>query len=113
MAPRRRWETERLTVERIDGDVRVLAQRAPADRDEDFEAFVRARGDDLFRTVVLLCGDPAQAEDLLQAALTQAWRHWDRVTTHHDGLVRRILVDIYARWWRRPSSGGWPVDDSS
>ena len=48
-----------------------------ARRDEaGFEAFVAARSDDLLPTAVLLTRDRGHAEDPLQTALVNAYRHW-------------------------------------
>ena len=57
-----------------------------------------------------LCGDRQLAEDLLQTALAQAWRHWGRITTSHEGFVRRILVNTYVSWWRRKWTGERPSE---
>ena len=46
-----------------------------------FDAFVHARGPVLARTAYLLTGDHHLAEDLVQAALVQAARHWERIHT--------------------------------
>ena len=95
----------------IESDVTPGTTRATsAAREDDFDAFVRARSDALYRTAVLLCGDRHLAEDLVQTALAQAWRHWDRVTTSHEGFVRRTLVNTYLSWWRRKWTGERPTE---
>ena len=43
-----------------------------------FEALARRHQAALYRTAVRVTGDPAEAEDALQEALLDAWRHLDR-----------------------------------
>ncbi|MFI0454228.1 SigE family RNA polymerase sigma factor [Actinomadura sp. 6N118] len=64
--------------------------------DESFTEFVVARGTALTRTAALLCGARQDAEDLLQAALEKAYRHWGRIDpeTDPEPYVRRILVNL-------------------
>jgi RNA polymerase sigma-70 factor (sigma-E family) len=73
------------------------------DGDQVFSAFVAARLGALVRTAFLLTGDAAQAEDLVQTALTSTYVHWGRVggqpTT--EAYVRRAMVNTYTSWWRR------------
>lgn len=71
----------------------------------DFESFVAARSTALLRTAYLLTRDHAQAEDLLQTALTKAWFSWRRISGEPEPYVRRILVNTYASWWRRKWNG--------
>lgn len=68
-----------------------------------FEAFVRESSTRLLRTAVLLCGDRAEAEDLVQDAYTTAFRRW-RLVSHADNpvaYVRRILSRTYLKDRRR------------
>jgi RNA polymerase sigma-70 factor (sigma-E family) len=81
----------------------------PPGRSSDFEEFVRVRSPALFRTALALTSDPQLAEDLLQTALAQAWRSWDRVHTSHEAFVRRTLVNTYVTWWRRKWNGERPT----
>jgi len=55
-----------LVVRAREGDVRA------------FEALARRHQAALYRTAVRVTGDPAEAEDALQEALLDAWRHLDR-----------------------------------
>lgn len=87
--------------------VRMLTEAG----DDEFEEFVRARAGGLYGTALLLTGDRQVAEDLLQTALTQAWRSWDEITTSHEGYVRRILVNTYMSWRRRKWHGERPTDE--
>jgi RNA polymerase sigma-70 factor (sigma-E family) len=77
--------------------------RAPDVR-PSFEEFVYARSGSLLRTALLLTGqNPAEAEDLLQAALERAYRHWPRVceSGEPERYVRKILANASADRWRR------------
>lgn len=66
-----------------------------------FNDFVAARTAALSRTAYLLTGDHHLAEDLLQAALLQAARHWERIHTAPEAYVRRVLYNQNVSWWRR------------
>ena len=50
-----------------------------------FDEFVHARGAALARTAYLLTGDHHLAEDLVQVALVQAAKHWERIETSPRG----------------------------
>lgn len=71
--------------------------------DEDFEDFVRERGTALLRIAWLLTGHHADAEDLLQEALTGLARHWERVSGEGspEAYVRRALHHGAIDGWRR------------
>src|SRR5689334_357523 len=71
--------------------------------DEGFSAFVLTAEGPLLRTAYLLTGDRGHAEDLVQTALTNAYRHWDRVAAAESPLayVRRVLVNAHLSWRRR------------
>jgi RNA polymerase sigma-70 factor (sigma-E family) len=70
--------------------------------DERFTAFVRSRGQHHIRMATLLTGDPAAAEDLVQASLLKLYRVWPRidVTSEPDAYLRRIIVNTRRSWWR-------------
>lgn len=55
-----------------------------------FTEYVVARRPLLYRTAWVLCGDPHQAEDLVQQTLTKLYVAWPRV-------VRMSSVDAYVR----------------
>jgi len=74
-----------------------------------FEEFVVERGDALYRTALLLAGDPHLAEDLLQTALAKAWRAWAKAE-QPEAYVRRILLNTYLSWWRRKWNGEQPTE---
>jgi RNA polymerase sigma-70 factor (sigma-E family) len=71
-----------------------------------FEPFVAAAWPGLVRAAWLLSGDRRYAEDIAQATLVRAWRHWGRVSAADDPLayVRGILANEFLRLrvrWRR------------
>lgn len=70
-----------------------------------FDQFVRQSSPRLLRTAVLLTGDPALAEDLLQVSYAKAWAAWDRIETDPQAYMRRILVTTQTSWWRRKWRG--------
>lgn len=71
--------------------------------EERFATFVRARGDHHLRVALLLTGDRAAAEDLLQASLVRLYRAWPRLETESaapDAYLRKILVNTRRSWWQ-------------
>ncbi|NHC44198.1 SigE family RNA polymerase sigma factor [Motilibacter aurantiacus] len=72
----------------------------------EFEEYVAARGQHLLRLAMLLADDAHAAEDLVQTALLDAYRHWRRVRKAGapDAYVRRILVNAALASRRRRSS---------
>ena len=70
--------------------------------DDEFVAFVAARGTKLLRVAYLACGDEAEAEDLLQTALERTYRSWDRVRRDNpEPYVRRVIVNTAINRARR------------
>ena len=83
-----------------------------ADRiDEQFREFVSSRSGALLRTAYLLTGDWANAEDLLQTALTKTYLAWLRLGTIDavEPYARRVLVTTATSWWRRRWHGEKPT----
>lgn len=76
-------------------------------RDEAFTAFVRDHGASLLRTAVLLTGERALAEDLVQTALARAYGKWTHVSRADAPVayVRRLMVNGHLSWRRRLVSG--------
>lgn len=72
--------------------------------EDDYVAYVEASWSRLFRTAYALCGDRAEAEDLLQDVLVKAYGSWGRVcrAADRDAYVRRMLVNQLTSWRRRP-----------
>ncbi|MCL8025134.1 SigE family RNA polymerase sigma factor [Nocardioides bruguierae] len=83
-------------------------------RDEEFATWLHVRQGALLRTATLLCGDPHEAQDVLQTALAKLYLSWDRVRERDalDAYVRRALVNettsLWRRAWRRRER---PVDE--
>jgi RNA polymerase sigma-70 factor (sigma-E family) len=68
-----------------------------------FEDFMAARWGPLFRTAYLLTGDRHDAEDLLQNALARTCARWASIRDKGaaDAYVRRAMVNLAQRQWRR------------
>ncbi len=69
--------------------------------DEEFAEFVSAALPRLLRFGLVLTGNPATAEDLVQTALARSWRAW-RLHSIEDpqAFVRKVMVNSYASWYR-------------
>ena len=76
----------------------------------EFEEYVAARGPALLRFAYVITADAHAAQDLTQAALTDAFRSWRRVSRaeHQDAYVRRILLNTHLGQRRRRSAGERP-----
>jgi RNA polymerase sigma-70 factor (sigma-E family) len=73
-------------------------------RDADFSAWVREHQRHLLGFAVLVTGDRATAEDVLQASLARAYLRWSRLSAegqHPLGYVRRTIINENASLWRR------------
>jgi RNA polymerase sigma-70 factor (sigma-E family) len=93
-----------------------------ADEELAFEAFVAGAADRLLLSAVLLVGgDWAAGEDLLQGAFERTYRHWARIADGQpEAYVRRALVNAATSRWRRLRArvsevplvvdGRWTVD---
>lgn len=71
------------------------------DDEAGFAEFVAARQVALSRTAYLLTGDHHLAQDLVQAALMEAAKHWRRIHTSPEAYVRRAMYHQNISWWRR------------
>jgi RNA polymerase sigma-70 factor (sigma-E family) len=78
-----------------------------------FREYVSTRGSALLGTALLLTGNRADAEDLLQAALAKTYLAWDRINDRAalDTYVRRAMVNTHISWWRRRRVEEYPTDD--
>ena len=78
-----------------------------------FTAYVRVKGPTLLRTARALTPNPADAEDLLQTALTKTYLAWDRIDDHRavDGYVRRTLVNTRTSQWRKRKVDEFSTDE--
>ena len=93
-----------------------------ADEELAFETFVAGAADRLLLSAVLLVGgDWAAGEDLLQGAFERTYRHWPRIADGQpEAYVRRALVNGATSRWRRLRArvtevplvvdGEWTVD---
>lgn len=74
------------------------------DVDEAFTRYVAHRRLQLFRMACLLCGDPHQAEDIVQDALSRLYAAWPRASNadNIDAYVRRAIVNSHLNQVRRP-----------
>ena len=78
------------------------SRSGPDARDLSFEVFVARAQASLFRTALLLCGDRASAEDLVQIALVRVYGRWDRLADQEPAAyARRVLVNAHHDDWRR------------
>ena len=77
--------------------------RDPASRDHAFHAFFERYHVELARLAYLMSGDASAADDLAADALTEVWRHWDRVAAAGDpaAYARGIVANLTRTWIRR------------
>ena len=75
--------------------------------DADYIAYADRRMGTLRRWAYTFCGDPHQADDLVQDTLTTVYAKWHRVsqTDNIDGYVHQILLrafltDRRRNWWK-------------
>jgi RNA polymerase sigma-70 factor (sigma-E family) len=88
-------------------------------RDEtEFTEFATASAPRLYRSALLLCGDPHQAEDLVQETLARVYVRMHRTLARFDGgridnppaYAQTALVRTFISSRRRRSSGEIAVD---
>jgi RNA polymerase sigma-70 factor (sigma-E family) len=68
-----------------------------------FDDWVAARGPALLRLAYVLTGNAADAEDVVQDALSRALPRWERISRADDvdAYVRRMVVNAHTSWWRK------------
>lgn len=73
------------------------------DRSGSYADLVAAHATALLRLALMLTGDPADAEDLLQATLLRATRHAQRVSVMEApaAYLRQIMLNEHSSWGRR------------
>jgi len=78
----------------------------------DFDSWVAARGPALLRLAYVLTGNRADAEDVVQDALSRALPRWSRISTVEDpdAYVRRMVVNAHVSWWRKFRRREVPVE---
>jgi RNA polymerase sigma factor (sigma-70 family) len=72
---------------------------------EAFETFVDAERVRLLGALVVMTGNRAEAEELLQDAFLKVWERWDRVAAMENpaGYLYRTALNLYRRCLRRAS----------
>lgn len=87
-------------------------RRGGVGRDEDFTEYVVARWPRLVRSAVLLGCSPAEAEDVVQTALTQCLVSWSRVqrADDRDAYVHRVVINTLTSSRRRRWTGERAVE---
>jgi RNA polymerase sigma-70 factor (sigma-E family) len=85
----------------------------PDDDEAAFCDYVHARETALLRIAVMLTGNRADAEDLLQAALAKTYLAWGKIHDRAamDSYVRRAMVNTQISWWRRRRLEEFPTDE--
>lgn len=74
-------------------------------RDDAFRAYFERHHASLSRLAFLMTGESAAADDLAADALTEVWRHWERVQAAEDPIAygHGILMNLARQWVRRRS----------
>jgi RNA polymerase sigma-70 factor (ECF subfamily) len=77
-------------------------------RQEQFEQFAMPHTHALLRTAARLCGERSAAEDLVQEAMLNAWKHFDQFDagTNCKAWLFTILLRLWSR--RRQQSAARP-----
>ena len=72
-------------------------------RERAFHAFFEEHHAELSRLAYLMTGETSVADDLAADALTEVWRHWDRVAAAGDpaAYARGIVANLTRGWIRR------------
>jgi RNA polymerase sigma-70 factor (sigma-E family) len=72
-------------------------------RESAFHAYFERHHASLSRLAFLMTGESDVADDLAADALTECWRHWDRVTAADDPAAygHGILMNLARQWIRR------------
>src|SRR6187399_2740335 len=68
-----------------------------------FEEFFRSTRGRLFTALVVMTGDRAEAEELLQDAFLKVWERWERVAgmDNPTGFLYRVSINLYRKRLRR------------
>jgi RNA polymerase sigma-70 factor (ECF subfamily) len=72
---------------------------------EAFETFFDAERVRLLGALIVMAGNKAEAEELLQDAFLKVWERWDRVAAMENpsGYLYRTALNLYRRRLRRAS----------
>jgi RNA polymerase sigma-70 factor, ECF subfamily len=74
-----------------------------AQRPVSFEEFFDAEGSRLFGALVLMGGNRAEAEEIVQDAFLKVWERWERVSRMESpaGFLYRTSLNLYRSRFRR------------
>jgi RNA polymerase sigma-70 factor (sigma-E family) len=102
-----------VNAETVRGPSDLRPDDAACHDDAEFRDYVTARNAPLLRMAVILTGNRADAEDLVQAALAKTYLNWHRIQDRAalDGYVHRAMVNTHISWWRRRRVEEYPTDD--
>lgn len=77
---------------------------SPEPQAREFERFFRSQYVRLGRTLYLLTGSLADADDLAQEALVRVYERWERVAQMQspEGYLYRVALNLHSRWRRAP-----------
>lgn len=82
-----------------------------ATNEVEFTSFARSRLPALYRSALFLCGDPHQAEDLAQEALTRVYLVWGtRRIDDPVAYTNKTLLRAFLSLRRRRSYGEYPTE---
>jgi len=75
----------------------------PVVSDPSFEAFFRAERARLFGALVVMTGNRAEAEEILQDAFLTLWERWERVAAMDEpvGFLYRTAMNLFRKRVRR------------
>jgi RNA polymerase sigma-70 factor (ECF subfamily) len=75
-----------------------MATRTPA----DFDTFYAQTSQRVLKHVYAVCGDLAEAQDIVQDAYTRAWQRWASVSRYDspEAWVRTVAWRLAANRWR-------------
>jgi RNA polymerase sigma-70 factor, ECF subfamily len=67
-----------------------------------FDAFYQATSRRVLQHAYAVCGDLADAQDVVQEAYTRAWQRWSRISSYDDpeAWVRTVAWRVAANRWR-------------
>jgi RNA polymerase sigma-70 factor (sigma-E family) len=88
-----------------------LNVRGRLERGRDFDDFVIGRSPTLLRTAVLLVGDRAEAEDLVQGVFERLYVAWPRITDPAAYAHRALIHATHSGWRRRARRPETPLAD--
>ncbi|KGN39409.1 SigE family RNA polymerase sigma factor [Knoellia subterranea] len=81
--------------------------------DDEFTAFATGAAPRLLRTAWMICGNPTDAEDLVQSAMVKVYLRWGRLRTREPlAYARRCIlndnIDTHRRRKRESPVGDFP-----